>query len=136
MVVNKISGVSRISPRWGHQLSRRVRQHTILPNFSQNCMKLKEFGPWCVLAPPLDPPPKMMAIPIYFSFSMQFLARFCQIIGWAPPLALASPSGKSWICHWLLIAQNTLPALILIKNRHKTQILNNFKMSDIPGVTD
>ena len=35
------------------------RQHTILPNFSKNCMKLKEFGPpgGCVsLAPPLDPP--------------------------------------------------------------------------------
>ena len=33
-----ISGGSRISPRWG-------RQHTILPNFPKNCMKLKEFGP-------------------------------------------------------------------------------------------
>ena len=32
------SGGSRISPRRGHQ-------HTILPNFPQNCMKLKEFGP-------------------------------------------------------------------------------------------
>ena len=32
------SGGSRISPRRG-------RQHTILPNFPKNCMKLKEFGP-------------------------------------------------------------------------------------------
>ena len=35
------------------------QQHTILPNFPQNCMKLKEFGPWrghMSLAPPLDPP--------------------------------------------------------------------------------
>ena len=35
------------------------RQHTILPNFPKNCMKLKEFGPpWGVYpyCPPLDPP--------------------------------------------------------------------------------
>ena len=35
------------------------RQHTILPNFPKNCMKLKEFGPpggHVSLAPPLDPP--------------------------------------------------------------------------------
>ena len=36
---------SRISPRRGRQLSRGGRQHTILPNFPENCMKLKEFGP-------------------------------------------------------------------------------------------
>ena len=238
----------------------RGHQHTILPNFPKNCMKLKEFGPrGASFTAPLDPPLKMMAIPrlscprfskvvqdplcsnfakfekkvnkmskynaslrtlrswifhIYFSrhiklslfldsivhryqrkkwlplpdsmglflsFSMQFLAKFCQIIGciggsrggregrtpppghpnsfdfmqfsgkfgvftpppggftpplgkildpplgWAPPLALAPLSGKSWIYHWLLIAQNTLPAPILIKNRHQTQILNNFE---------
>ena len=29
----------------------RERQHTVLPNFPQNCMKLKEFGP--LLDPPL-----------------------------------------------------------------------------------
>ena len=40
----KTSGGSRISPRRGRQLSRGC-QHTILPNFPQNCMKLKEFGP-------------------------------------------------------------------------------------------
>ena len=33
-------GGSRISPRWGCQLSR-GRQYTILPNFPKNCMKLK-----------------------------------------------------------------------------------------------
>ena len=42
-------GGSRISPRWGCQPSRGL-QHTILPNFPKNCMKLKEFGlrrrPW------------------------------------------------------------------------------------------
>ena len=34
-------------------------QHTILPNFPKNCMKLKEFGPLgggtCPSHPPLDP---------------------------------------------------------------------------------
>ena len=38
------SGGSRISPRRGRQLPG-GRQHTILPNFPKNCMKLKEFGP-------------------------------------------------------------------------------------------
>ena len=50
-----ISGGSRISPRRGRQLSR-GRQHTILPNFPKNCMKLKEFGPGgsgCVPRTPL-----------------------------------------------------------------------------------
>ena len=40
-----ISGGSRISSRRGRQLPRGGRQHTILPNFPKNCMKLKEFGP-------------------------------------------------------------------------------------------
>ena len=31
-------------PQVGRQPSR-GRQHTILPNFPTNCMKLKEFGP-------------------------------------------------------------------------------------------
>ena len=32
-------------------------QHTILPKFPENCMKLKEFGPQGVVpVPPLDPP--------------------------------------------------------------------------------
>ena len=47
------SGGSRISPRRGRQLPR-GRQHMILPNFTKNCMKLKEFGPRGG-APPLDP---------------------------------------------------------------------------------
>ena len=38
------SGGSRISLRWGCQPSR-GHQHTILPKFPENCMKLKEFGP-------------------------------------------------------------------------------------------
>ena len=33
-------------PRGGGANSPGGRQHTILPNFPQNCMKLKEFGPW------------------------------------------------------------------------------------------
>ena len=47
------SGGSRISLRWGRQLSR-GRHHTILPNFPKICMKLKELGPGgsASLAPP------------------------------------------------------------------------------------
>ena len=41
---NTRSGGSRISPRRGRQLPG-GHQHTILPNFPKNCMKLKEFGP-------------------------------------------------------------------------------------------
>ena len=44
-VMSLTSGGSRISSRRGRQLSRGGRQHTILPNFAKNCMKLKEFGP-------------------------------------------------------------------------------------------
>ena len=40
-----VSGGSRISPRRGRQLSGGGRQHSILPNFPENCMKLREFGP-------------------------------------------------------------------------------------------
>ena len=36
---------SRISLRWGHQPSTGGHPHMILPNFSKNCMELKEFGP-------------------------------------------------------------------------------------------
>ena len=36
--------VGRQSSRKSHP-SRRRRQHTILPDFPENCMKLKEFGP-------------------------------------------------------------------------------------------
>ena len=40
------SGGSGISPRRVCQLPEGGgRQHTILPNFPKNCMKLKEFGP-------------------------------------------------------------------------------------------
>ena len=39
-----LSGGSRISPRRGAN-SPGGCQHTILPNFPKNCMKLKEFGP-------------------------------------------------------------------------------------------
>ena len=52
----KVSAGSRISPRRGHKLPRGERQHTILPYFPENCMKLKEFGPQgglASLAPPL-----------------------------------------------------------------------------------
>ena len=41
---------------WGCQLSGGC-QHTILPNFPKNCMKLKEFGPrGGIHHDPLDPP--------------------------------------------------------------------------------
>ena len=48
-------------PRGGGANSRGGRQHTVLPNFPKNCMKLKEFGlrgagGGASLAPPLDPP--------------------------------------------------------------------------------
>ena len=42
--ISASSGGSRISPRRGRQLPG-GRQHVILPIFSKNCMKLKEFGP-------------------------------------------------------------------------------------------
>ena len=54
---SNLSGGSRISPRRGRQLPG-GRQHTILPKFPKNCMKLKEFGPpggRASLSPPLDP---------------------------------------------------------------------------------
>ena len=39
------SGGSKISTGWGRQRGEGGgRQHTILPNFVKNCMKLKEFG--------------------------------------------------------------------------------------------
>ena len=59
IVTEVLSGGSRISRRWGRQLSREGRQHTILPNFPKNCMKLKESGPpggACDPRAPLDPP--------------------------------------------------------------------------------
>ena len=47
-------------PRGGGANSPGGRQHTILPKFPKNCMKLKEFGArgmgGASLAPPLDPP--------------------------------------------------------------------------------
>ena len=45
-------------PRGGGANSPGGRQHTILPKFLKNCMKLKEFGPRGArpLRPPLDPP--------------------------------------------------------------------------------
>ena len=68
----KISGGSRISPRRGRQLPRGGRQHTILPNFPKNCMKLKEFGPPGGGARPkfyyVDPPLKM--------YKLQTTARY------------------------------------------------------------
>ena len=54
------SGRSRISPRRGRQLPGGGHQHMILPYFSENYMKLKEFGPRGrgarVPHAPLDPP--------------------------------------------------------------------------------
>ena len=46
-------------PQGGGANSPGDRQHTILPNFPQNCMKLKEFGPPGGMRPShptLDPP--------------------------------------------------------------------------------
>ena len=47
-------------PEEGAPTPRGGRQHTILPHFPKNCMKLKEFGPPGGGArpsrPPLDPP--------------------------------------------------------------------------------
>ena len=49
-------------PRGGGANSLGGRQHTILPHFPKNCMKLKEFGPpggARPSRPPLDPPLSM-----------------------------------------------------------------------------
>ena len=47
-------------PEEGTPTSQGGRQHTILPKFPKNCMKLKEFGPpgrgRASPTPPLDPP--------------------------------------------------------------------------------
>ena len=53
------SGGSRISRGGGANSPGGGRQHTILPKFPKNCMKLKEFGPpggHASPAPPLDQP--------------------------------------------------------------------------------
>ena len=48
VITIQCSGRSRISLKWGRQPfggeGKGWHQHTILPNFSKNCMKLKEFG--------------------------------------------------------------------------------------------
>ena len=62
-----VSGGSRISPGWGCQ-------HTILPNFSKNCMTLKEFGPRVEGARPkfycVDPPLLVVPLLIEINFKM------------------------------------------------------------------
>ena len=63
MFTFRVSGGSRISPRRGRQLPG-GRQHTILPNFPKNCMKLKEFGPSGGRVS-LDPPLKVFVILIF-----------------------------------------------------------------------
>ena len=67
--LDKASGGSRISPRRGRQLSGGGRQHTILPNFPKNCMKLKEFGlrGGCPKFYYVDPPLKALNIPYPYS---------------------------------------------------------------------
>ena len=60
------SGGSRISSRWGRQLSR-GRQHKNLSNFRKNCTKFKEFGPprgRAYLAPLLDKLIRILIFPI------------------------------------------------------------------------
>ena len=56
-------------PRGGGANSPGGRQHTILPNFPKNCMKLKEFGPPGEGARPkfyyVDPPLASIAHDIY-----------------------------------------------------------------------
>ena len=55
------------------------RQHTILPNFPKNCMKLKEFRPqWegRPSRPPLDPPLISTCIDLpQYQTSIQFLRQ-------------------------------------------------------------
>ena len=60
-----------------------VRQHTILPNFPKNCMKLKEFVPagggGGIRRPLLDPPllsrgiNYMLQLPLSFSSEIEFV---------------------------------------------------------------
>ena len=60
MIITDYSGGSRISPGGGGANSPGGgRQHTILPNFPENCMKSKEFGRpggGAPPEPPLNPP--------------------------------------------------------------------------------
>ena len=64
---------------WGGGL----RQHTILPNFSKICMKLKEFEPqWegrgvRVPRAPLDPPPWLIQ-QMLMDLNVQFMTACCQ----------------------------------------------------------
>ena len=57
-------------PRGGGANSPGGRQHTILPKFSKNCMKLKEFGPRGGGARPkfyyVDPPLLMSPGPVVY----------------------------------------------------------------------
>ena len=88
----------------------RGAQHTILPNFPKNCMKLKEFGPRGLhfrsandLVPPLP------LDPFFFNF-MHSRERMVRIKGWSPhlwgkhpPTPAPVPSAKFWIRHWVQI---------------------------------
>ena len=121
-------GGYRILRRRGHQPSR-GRQHTNLPDFPKNCMKLRNF--WsagrdaCWRHSPLDPPlhwwfegkPRICTAPtlpppspISFIF-MQFLAKIIPSNRFSTQRqGLAPPSGKSWIRN-CLAEVNLYPAI-------------------------
>ena len=110
------SGGSRISPRRERQHSR-GRQHrsTILPNFTKNCMKLKEFGPPGGASPKfyyVDPPlidfsiDRLKGGPSpyrsnFLSFYRIFQKNLKNMLGRHLPLGVGAPSSKKfWIRPW------------------------------------
>ena len=77
-------------------------QHTILPKFPKNCMKLKEFGPGghASLMPPLD-------LPLYFDPPKILSPALISLKKWAPShkrhliFYLDINSTTKFLCFWI-----------------------------------
>ena len=89
-------------PRGGDANSPGGRQHTILPNFPKNCMKLKEFGPpggAPSLMPRLDP--SLPSLP-YTLASLSYMGLFtgkCRIFLKSHTFFITITSNCRQICH-------------------------------------
>ena len=118
LVPRMASGGSRISPRWGPQLSGGGAT-SILPNFPENCMKLKEFGPPGGTDPlrplrsatdghqralvKLDLNDKMAvqsSTRTLFTVLFSYFGEFRQNIRLVPVQECRHHQGKSWIIPW------------------------------------